>query len=76
MWAAGENCVAAPVARLLHTFFAFLLRWGPALLKFFRGGGEVGFSIPGSNFNSKIMIFPVIFWYIHIMLLHSLTLTT
>ena len=63
--------------RLLHTFFA---QMGPGPLNFFqeRGGGL--FNIRGgggffrSNFNSKNHHFsddfPVIFWYIHSMLLH------
>ena len=66
---------------MLRTCFCtpFVLRWGPAPpppLKFVQGG----LSTPGSNFNSKNHHFsddfPVIFWYIHIMLLHWITLTS
>ena len=63
--------------RLLHTFCAQGGGGGgTGPLKYFQGGG--GFSTPGglfrSNFNPKNNYFsddfPVIFWYIHIMLLH------
>ena len=55
---------------------------GAGPLNFFQGGG--GFSTPGGFFRSNLNPknhnfsddFPVIFWYIHMMLLHLMTLTS
>ena len=70
-----------PQFRLLQTF---VLRGARPHLTFFSRGGGWAFSTPGglfrSNFNPKYNHFsddfPVIFWYIHIMLLHRIILTS
>ena len=74
MWAVGENCVAA----IKFEISGFYSSGGQASAHLFCSGGRGLFNPRGglfrSNFKSKNHHFsddfPVIFWYIHMMLLN------